>query len=111
MRQSSSFSRKSIRKSTMEGGDVQEATSFAFYVRDFFSRMFACCGNGGISHAGNSDHTLRNSLNSSMNSNMLQYSFVAVPINNNSSDGSNHQNNRGRDGGGRGGVQRRSKLI
>ena len=70
-------------------GDVQEATSFAFYVRDFFSRMFACCGNGGVTHPGNSDHTLRQSLNSSMHSNMLQYSFVAVPINN-SSDGSNN---------------------
>lgn len=77
--QSSSFSRRSIRKSTIEGGDVQEVTSFAHYVQDFFSNLFGCCQNNALV---DKSTTLRNSLNSSAHSN-LQYSFVAVPNNNN----------------------------
>ena len=64
-------------------------TSFAFYVRDFFSNLFACCGGGGAKGAQDPNNGLRNSLNSSMHSNMLQYSFVAVPNHNSTSDSNN----------------------
>ena len=69
MRQSSSFSRKSIRRSTAEG-DVQEVTSFAYYVKDFFNNLFACCGGGGA-YGTRDPNGLRHSLNSSIHSNML----------------------------------------
>ena len=68
--------------------DVQEVTSFAYYVQNFFSNIFACCGGcGGAQPVGSDQNSnqLRHSLNSSMHSNVLQYSFVAVPNHNSTS--------------------------
>lgn len=76
MNQSSSLSRKSIRKSTIS--DAQEVTGFALYVKNFFTNIFGCCGGGGAQattmNTDQSGH--QNSVNSSM---MPDYTFVAVP--------------------------------
>ena len=76
-------------------------TSFAYYVQNFFANIFTCCGGGNAVVKRDQDGNLRNSLNSSMHSNMLQYSFVAVP----------NQNSSSNDSGNGSGKQRRSKLI
>lgn len=87
LRFSSSFSRKSIRKSSLDGADVQEVTSFAHYVQAFFANLFGCCGGAGA--AGDKSTSMRHSMSSSMQSNCLQYSFVAVPNANSGSLASN----------------------
>ena len=75
IRQSSSLSRKSIRKSTTET-DAQEVTSFAYYVQNFFSNIFGCCGGGDESKkAARKGNDVRQSIVSN-NSQVLQYSFV-----------------------------------
>lgn len=64
-------------------------TSFAYYVQNFFSNIFACCGGGGVAQAKGEDGHLRASLNSSIRSNVLDYSFVAVPNKQSNSGDSN----------------------
>ena len=56
IRHSSSFSKKSIRKSTADGED-KEVTSFAHYMQNLFANLFGCCNTGATQQPSNSDNS------------------------------------------------------
>lgn len=105
IRQSSSFSRRSIRKSTIS--DAQEVTGFACYVRNFFTNLFGCCGTGsGGTGAVPSDPSAHRNSQDSSTMQMQDYTFVPVPNGTNSVSMASSQTKQNQ-----GNPVRRSQLI